>query len=214
MRHSIAFLVCTLLASTPALAQAPKETKPAAEAKAPAAPAAPDPKQAAAMEKMMQAWQAFATPGPEHQRLKAQSGNWTAAVKMWMDPKAPPQETTGTATFKSILGDHYQLQEFTGTMMGQPFNGWNINGYDNGRKKWITFWIDSMGTGFFTGEGTADASGKVITFDTQATDPMTKKISKGRQVLRLESDTKMVVEMFEKKAGKDVRMMEIVYTKK
>lgn len=205
MRQSFAaraILVCSLFIGAPAFAQGAKEAKPA------------DPKAAAAMQKMMQAWQEFATPGAEHQRLKALSGSWTAAVKMWMDPKAPPQESAGTATTKMILGDHYLQQEFAGKMMEQPFNGWNIIGFDNGRKKWITFWIDSMGTGFFTGEGTADASGKVITFDTQATDPMTKKISKGRQIWRLESDSRMVVEMFEKKAGKDVRMMEIVYTKK
>lgn len=224
-----ATFVTTALVSAPAFAQPPQPGQPSqpdkGSTKAPGgkavgsgaaegAPAGMDPKQAAAMEKMMQAWQAFATPGPEHQKLKALTGTWNAAVKMWMDPKAPPQDSTGTATTKMILADHYLQQEFTGNMMGQAFNGWNIIGYDNGRKKWLTFWIDSMGTGFFTGEGTADAAGKVITFETQATDPMTKKTAKGRQIFRLESDTRMTVEMFDKKAGKDVKMMEIVYTKK
>lgn len=173
-----------------------------------------DAKKAAAMQKMMEAWQKFATPGPEHQQLKAMTGTWSAAVKMWMDPKAPPQESVGTANAKMILNDRYQLQEWSGTMMGEPFSGWNITGFDNGRKKWVMLWIDSMGTGFYVGEGTADKTGKVITYQAEGTDPMTGKASKARHVMRFESDTRVVTEMFERKGGKEVKMMEIVYTKK
>jgi hypothetical protein len=199
-----------------ARAQAPAD-KAAGKPAQPAAAGAPegmDPKKAAEMQKMMAAWQKFATPGPEHQQLKAMSGTWTAAVKMYMDPKAPPQESTGTTNNKMILGDRYLLQDYSGTMMGQPFNGWSISGFDNGRKKWLTFWIDSVGTGFLTGEGTADKTGKVITYQTQGTDPMTNKTVKGRQILRIESDSRIVFEMYEKKGGKEMKLLEIVYTKK
>ena len=42
-------------------------------------------------------------------------------------------------------------------MMGQPFSGVGIDGYDNLRKKYVTTWIDTMGTGIFSMEGTASA---------------------------------------------------------
>ena len=48
-------------------------------------------------------------------------------------------------------------------MMGQPYSGIGITAYDNLRKRYISTWIDSMGTGIFTMEGTANTDGKTIT---------------------------------------------------
>ena len=62
-------------------------------------------------------------------------------------------------------------------------------------------------------EGTADPTGKVITTQAIATDPLSGKATRMRIVSKWESDDKIVEEFFEKKGGKDVKTMEITYTR-
>jgi hypothetical protein len=64
---------------------------------------------------------------------------------------------------KMLLDGRFLYQEFKSQMMGQPFSGIGIDAYDNVRKKYVTAWMDTMGTGIFIMEGTASADGKTIT---------------------------------------------------
>src|SRR5205809_928011 len=87
----------------------------------------------AAMDMMMK----MGAPGDQHKWLSSFEGNWNIAVKSWMDPAKPPQESTGTCESKMVLGGRFLHQECTGSMMGMPFNGMGITGYDNMKKKYI-----------------------------------------------------------------------------
>jgi hypothetical protein len=182
----------------------------AASAKAQGAadkPAAPemDPKMAEAMQKA-------STPGEAHKKLMAHAGSWDASIKMWMDPKAPVMEAAGKAEFKPIMGDRYLQQEFTGNLMGQPFSGWGILGFNTILKRYESVWIDNMSTGMYRGEGTADKSGAIV-IKTTGADPMTGKVTRGRDVWKIE-EKKMVLEMYmPAKGGKEFKTMEITYTK-
>ena len=122
-------------------------------------------------------------------------------------------ESKGTAESKSLLGDRFVQTTVTSDFMGKPFNGLGISGYDKARKKLVGTWMDSMSTGIGHIEGTADASGKVITLQMKATDPLTGKETRMRIVGRWEGDDKLVEEFYEKKAGKEVKTMEITYTR-
>ena len=190
-----------ILVAAPALAQ----DKKAASKKG-------EPDQAA----MMAAMQKYATPGPEHALLKQLAGQWTCNVKMWMDPSKPPQESPATEEAKMVMGDRYLHQHVNGNFMGMPFEGSGLMGYDNAKKKYIGAWIDNMGTGIMTSEGTYDAAKKTFTMESTFIDPMTGKPAKSRAVLRIESDTKHVYEMYSKPPGsnKEMKMMEITYTRK
>jgi hypothetical protein len=175
-----------------------------------------DPKKAAEMQKVMDAMQRAGTPGPEHARLKAMAGTYDVATRYWMEPGAEPQEMNGKAELKMILGDRYQVQEFSGNIMGQPYSGHGLMGYDNVKKKYFSLWADSMSTGLYTGEGTADKEGRVFTMATQMTDPVTGKVQKGKDVMTLNPDGSMTSEMWApaRKGGKMFKMMELRYTKK
>jgi hypothetical protein len=200
-RNSACVVVLSLFVAAPVFAQ---EGKKAGGKKG-------QPDQAA----MMEAWQKAGAPGEQHAKLKSMTGSWTAAVKMWMSPEAPPQESSATAERKSIMGGRFVQEDFKGNFMNQPFTGMAINGYDNAKKKLIGVWVDSMGTGMMTSEGTCNADCTVMTFTTDETDPMTGKARKGRMVVKLESDTRETMEMYGKGPnGKEFKMMEIVYTKK
>jgi hypothetical protein len=162
---------------------------------------------------MMAAYEKAAEPAEEHKILQKQVGKWNLSLKSWPAPGAPANEETGTAETRSLLGDRYIQTNVSSNMMGKPFTGMAITGYDKTKKKFVGTWIDSMSTGMMLTEGKADASGKVITNQAVFTDPLTGKPNKMKVVSKWESDDKMVDEFYERKGGKETKTMEITYTR-
>jgi hypothetical protein len=166
-------------------------------------------------EQVMEAWMKYATPGPEHKRLDDLAGTFTCTVKSWMEPGQPPVESTATSESKWILGGRYLVQDVTGTFAGMPFYGHGLNGYDNAQKKYIGVWVDSFGTGVSQSVGTADASGKVITYIREDFDPLTGQRGKSKDVVRIVDKDHHEMDMFKiLPDGKEVKVMELRYTRK
>jgi hypothetical protein len=145
---------------------------------------------------MMQAWMAYMTPGEPHQILAKGAGEWEHQVKSWMAPGTTPTEGTATSESEMILGGRYLADHFTGNMMGMPFEGHGISGYDNAKKKYFMGWIDNMGTGLMTGWGDYDASTKKITYTGTFTDPVTGEDKAFRSVTTLVDDNNSIFEMY------------------
>ena len=173
---------------------------------------APTAQQKEMMEKMAKA----ATPGPQHEMLKKLAGEWNATVKVQMDPSQPMQEEHSTSTITSLMDGRYCQEVASGSMMGQPFSGMGITGYDNVLGKFVSTWIDNMGTGIMTSTGTADASGKVITWIGSMSDPITGKMSKERMVTTFVDDDHHTLEMYSVPPGakKEMKTMTIEYSRK
>ena len=132
-----------------------------------------------------------------------------------MDPSQPMAEAKSTSVITSLMDGRYIQEESTGEMMGMPFHGLGVTGYDNVTKKFVSTWMDNMGTGIMMSEGTADAAGKVITFTGSMADPMTGKLKKYRMVTTVADDDHHVFEMYIKDpAGKEYKSMEITYERK
>ena len=113
-----------------------------------------------------------------------------------------------------ILGGRFLQQEFTGEMMGSAFTGIGVTGYDNHTKKYVSTWIDSMGTAILFFEGTASADGKTITQESRYDDPV-KGSMIWRSVTKIVDDNTHLFEMYATdKRGKEEKMMEITYTRK
>jgi hypothetical protein len=161
---------------------------------------------------MMAAMAKHATPTEQHKLLTSLAGTWTVAGKFYMGPK--PSESTSTAEVKSILGGLFTSMELTGTFMGKPFAGRGVNGYDTVQQKFVSTWVDSMGSWMMNAVGTADATGKVITWTSTELDPMTGKPVSHKMVTKIESDKKYTEEMFKVADGKETKEMELVYTRK
>jgi Protein of unknown function (DUF1579) len=162
---------------------------------------------------MMAAYEKAAAPGEQHKMLQKQVGKWNLSLKSWHAPGQPPEESTGTAETKSLLGDRYIQTTLNSTMTGRSFSGQGTTGYDNARKKFVGTWIDSMSTGIMRSEGTTDPSGKVMTTQASYTDPVTGKETRMKIVGKWESDDKLVEEFYEKRGGKEAKTMEITYTR-
>lgn len=196
-RAVLTCMVVSLLSSLPpALAKEPTIKKPV------------DPKV------MMDTYQKLATPGAPHKHLASLAGTWTTQTKEWMEPGKPPTESTGTCEYKALLGGRYMQQDCTGTMRGHAFTGIGVQGYDNFTKKYMTTWIDSLGTGIFSMESKAGADGKTITLHGNLADPFDGTL-KQRAVWKFPDTNTQILEMYGPHGnGNEILMMEITYTRK
>ena len=162
----------------------------------------------------MEAYTKAGTPGAAHKKMAAEVGAYTTKVKSWHAPGQPPTEETGTATRSMALDGRVLVEDFKGSMMGMPFTGHGMRGYDNVTGKYWSTWNDSMSTGLMVSEGTCDDKGACI-FKGSWNDPIKKAAVTARMTSRWTSPT---VEMFEMygpgRDGKEFKMMEITYTRK
>jgi hypothetical protein len=124
--------------------------------------------QAKAMEAYMKAGAVTAN----HEALRYFAGRWKVEGKMWAMPGAPPSESVNTNEGELILGGRYVRLIYKGEMMGQPFEGHQISGYDNIEKAYRTFWIDNSSTSFYLLTGQYDAAKKTYTFSGRWADPV------------------------------------------
>lgn len=111
----------------------------------------------------MKAMIEYATPGKMHEILASWNGTWNSESTFWDYEGAPSQKSTGTAVNSMIIGGHYQSSKHTGNMMGMPFEGMSITGYDNAKKQFVSTWIDNWGTGIMNMSGTWDEATKTMT---------------------------------------------------
>jgi len=204
-------------AAKPAASTAPAAAKPAdkpAYATPPTAAKPADDKIAAADE-MMKKMMEYSTPGKEHEALKPLIGSWTCAVKFWMAPGTPPDESTGTMERKWIFGGRFLQEDYKGTAGGMPFEGMGLLAYDKGQKRYDSSWMDSMSTGIMRMTGSADASGKTFTFTGENFDCMEGKVVKGRSTMEIVNNDKQIMKMFTPGPdGKEFQNFEMVVTRK
>jgi hypothetical protein len=153
-------------------------------------------------------------PGPEHKLLAKLAGDWQVKMKVWFEPGKPPTESTGAMKRKMILGGRYLQEEFEAKLGDEPFSGLGIVGYDRLRKKFVTTWADSMSTGVLVSDGTYDADKKSFIYLNDDVDAAGKK-TKGRDVLRIDSDDQLTFEMFRTpEGGTEFKALEIIYTRR
>ncbi len=161
---------------------------------------------------MMQKWMEFATPGEPHQNLARVTGKWTAVTKWWMKPGDPPTESNATSEAEMIMGGRYLVERVQGTMMGQPFSGMSITGYDNLNREYRNLWIDNMGTGFMLSTGKLAEDGKSVEMTGTTPDPMTGKDATYREVEAWpDPDTRVFTMYGAGPDGAEMKTMEITY---
>ena len=162
---------------------------------------------------MMKEWQKAMTPGPEHEMLAKMVGEWDGDITMWMDPTKPPETSKGTVKYESIFDGRYIVGKFSGNMMGMPFSGMDITGYDNVKKVFFSSWYDNMGTGVMYVEGTYDKNSNTCNYTGETMDPMGNKM-KVREVVTVIDKNHSKFEMFMDMGTGEMKSMEIKYTRK
>lgn len=163
----------------------------------------------------MKAWQDYMTPGEMHQWLAKHVGTWEAEMNQWMDPAAPPMKAKATEVVTMTMNGLFQVSQYSSTMMGMPFSGQGILGYDNARKKFVLTWIDSFGSGMVFMTGTYDAATKTLNLAGTQTDPLTGNDSPIRQVNVYHDDNSYRSTLYGVGMdGKEAKFMEGTYHRK
>ena len=162
-----------------------------------------------------QNWQAYMTPGAEQKMLKEANGTWEAEVTMWTTPGGPEQRATMTTENKMLLGDRYQQSVSRGQMMGMSFEGISTLGFDNHKKKYVSTWIDNMGTGITVAEGSWDATTRTINFTGRMMDPALAEEMEVRETYTIIDKDHHLMQMYGKgEDGKECKTMQIHYRRK
>ncbi len=161
---------------------------------------------------MMAKWQAAMTPNEMHQKLQPMVGVWKVKAESWMNGPEP-SVSEGTAEYAMVLGGRFLQEAYSGTMMGQPFNGLGYTGYDNVKKKYVGLWMDNMGTSVASMEGQFQPDGKTMTMWGKMDDPVSGKSDDVKYVTQMVDDNTMVFEMFDPSAGGSKPMMRLTYTR-
>lgn len=112
-----------------------------------------------------------AEPQKEHDWLSKLVGNWACEMECSMGPDKPIMKTTATESVRS-LGGLWTIGEGTcDGPDGEPMSSVMTLGYDPQKKKFVGTFVASMMTHLWIYEGTLDASGKVLTLDTEGPSP-------------------------------------------
>jgi len=204
-------------ASSPAISTK-TSTAPAAPSAATTTSLSAQPSEAEMMKQMME----LAKLNENHKLLAGTAGTWSYVVKMWMDPKGAPTESKGTAIRKAVMDGRYVTGDYSGSfkmpgadgkMQEMNFKGMSMDGFDNAKKKFVSGWVDNMGTGIMVTEGTLDEATKTITYT--GTFEMAPGMSfKVREVIKLTDKDHMAMEYFEDRGQGETKSMEINYTRK
>ena len=174
-------------------------------------------------QEMMKQMMEMSKLNENHKLLADMNGSWNYTIKMWMnpDPNAKPQESKGTATRKSAMGGRYFTMDVTGKlqmpgedgkMKDMQFKGMALEGYDNVKKKFVSSWIDNMGTGIQYSEGTYDPATKTFTF-TSEMEMMPGMKTPVRELLKMTDKDHIMMEWYETHGGQEKKTMEIAYTR-
>ena len=165
-------------------------------------------------QEMQKKMEAAGKPGPAHKALDALAGNWKAEVKCWSEPGGTPNISQGTAKGTWTLNGRFLEEEFHGEMMGKPFTGRSLMGYDNTKQTYNFVWLSDMQTSMIISEGKAEKDNKVITLEGKTNCPATgRRDIPMKMVLRVTSPDKHVFEMFDGSKGENAKTMEITYTR-
>jgi len=203
------------------LAQSPQPSVPASTAMTPAvsAPAttAASPNPAEMMKQMME----MAKLNENHKLLADLAGTWSYTVKM-MAPGETPSTSTGTLTRKPVMNGRFFVGDYSGTMKmpggdGKmkdfTFKGMSLEGYDNVKQKFVSSWVDNMGTGIMDSEGSYDPATKTFTYNGEV-EPVPGMKMPVRELIKVTDKNHHTFEWYENRGGQEVKTLEIDYTRK
>lgn len=146
--------------------------------------------------KAMEAYMKMMATNENHAYLGKFAGEWNITTKAWMMPGQAPETSQNYSRAELILGGRFLKMDYKGTMFGQPFEGLQIIGFDNMKKKYISFWIDNSSTAFSLLEGTRDEVSKTTTETGLWPDRMTGGTMKVKGITKMISPDEFSYEMY------------------
>lgn len=85
-------------------------------------------------------------PNEHHRKLHRLAGTWTGEETLSPSPWGPGGQATGRYTGRVDIDGFFVIQDYVQEKQGQiNYRGHGIFGWDDRRKSYIWYWIDSMG---------------------------------------------------------------------
>ena len=128
-------------------------------------------------------------PGEHHEWLNQLVGEWAVDTEMMMGPPGTePTKCTGTDTVRS-LGGRWVVSEMESQIPGMgAMSALFSIGYNTETGKYQSTWISSVDDYIWISEGTLDATGKILTLETEGPDMMNPgQTTKYRDVIEIKS---------------------------
>jgi hypothetical protein len=162
---------------------------------------------------MMAAYMEKMQPGPAHAMLAQLVGDWAYTITSYENPEQP-MTMTGESTKKMVMGGRYLEETTSGEMMGMPFEGVAITGFDNTSGEFQSIWFDNMSTGMMMAEGPF-AEGAPMVMMGEYTNPMTGDTQNVKMVTEIvDADNHTFKWITVGDDGTETTMMEIAYVRK
>ena len=150
-------------------------------------------------------------PGAEHEILKRDVGVWDATVEM-NAPGAGPMTMEAVET-NTLMGGRWLISNYESDMMGQPFEGRGITGWDPTKKAYVGVWADTMSAEITHAESTYDRETDTMTGWLEMPDPMTGGKSKAKTEATWPDESTRIVKFYPPGGG-DAPMMTFTYKKR
>lgn len=160
---------------------------------------------------MMAQFKELGTPGAEHAAWMNTAGTWTCEAKE-VQFDGSTKVTKGKEVRTALFGGRFLKADFEGEMMGQPFSGIALTGFNKATKKFEMIWISSMDTAILFMTGTEKEAGKTWEFSGPWTGPNGMK-GKTRVVVKKISDDQDTTEIYNDMGMGEMKSLEIAYTR-
>lgn len=188
----------------------------AAFAQGKGAAASPPAASVASKEETMKQLLDYSRPGSNHALLGSLVGTWNFQDAARPFVKGTVRRTPlygGRFYNVAITGGKLQVPVADGKMEEQNYQGVQVEGYDNGRRQFVTTAINNhIGSGMETQTGTYDAARKAFTYEWES-ELIPGQKQKNKRVLRVIDATHYAEDYYEIRNGAEVKVRELVYTK-
>ena len=164
----------------------------------------------------MQEYMKLMQPGEAHKVLLNYVGVWDTVSKVWMGgPGTDAMESAGISTFTSVLGGNWVKEEHTGSMMGMPYLGLGMMGYDNYKNLYVGTWFSNMGTEMLQMAGSRNPKTGVVTMYGTMDEPQLNVHGRTvKYVVTPTGDDHFTFAIIDLHAGDDYKVIELSYTRR
>ncbi len=165
-------------------------------------------------DRLLERYAELAQPGPEHERLRMLVGEWTIESRWQMDPRSKPEQVTGTASTRAILGGRFF--ESTARSNGpMGVESLTVLGFDRRTNEYTFISFDTLGTYSVTAAGKWNETEKAIVMRGNDNDPVLK-IQQSYQVrIKPLTANQFVLSIsFDLPGGKEMTAVESTYTRR
>jgi hypothetical protein len=173
---------------------------------------ADEPKIPPSPEALLKALAEAGKPGAEHKKLEPFVGQWTFTMKLWTDPNKAPAEMKGTLERKWIMDGRFVQETARGQCpkTGKTIEAMGLLGYDAGQKKFSCVRLCGLSGTISSGLATCDSSGRRFECVKEECCPLTGQKVKARDEIVIESNDRIVVNIFKTFGDREVKLGELV----